>query len=151
MRMIVRPSLGPSVGKVASVGCGCASIPMGRRCKTTCTVTPGQTPLVTRMNGGGTIISIGSTPRCVMARKNGHATTMTMASVKSTPTLSKACGPRHAISCAPFVASTRSICTTTWQCANIRSISDVSVPSSSLGLSLGTGQLHEPIGYATYH
>ena len=56
MRMIARPSLGLSVGKVGSVVCGCASIPMGRRCRLTCTGTPRKTPPVTRMNGKATIV-----------------------------------------------------------------------------------------------
>ncbi len=59
MRMIARPWWGPSVEKVASAGCACASIPMGRRCRNTCTATPRKTPPVIRMSGKATTASSG--------------------------------------------------------------------------------------------
>ena len=103
-------------------------------------VHPNETPLVTLMNGRAITGSSVLTTRCVMGRKNGRAMTMAMASGRSTPTPSKACGRPRAIFCVPFAGSTRSICTTIWPCANIRSISNASVLSLSLDLSLSTDQ-----------
>ena len=145
MRMIARPWWEPSVEKVASAGCACASIPMERRCRTTCTATPRKTPPVIRMSGKATTASSGITTRCVTARRNGHGMMMAMASGRSIPTLLKACGRAHVISCARFGASTKNICTAIWPCVNIKSISNASVPHLSLGSLPSTDQLHEPI------
>ena len=150
MRMIARPSLGLSVGKVGSVVCACASIPMGRRCRQHVHgYTKKDTTCYTDEWQGYNRIQVVPTTPCVTARKNGRAMMTATASVRCIPTPSKACGQPRAIFCAHFVGSTRSICTTIWPCANIKSISNASVPRLLLGLSLSTDQLQNKIALAT--
>ncbi len=125
---------------VGNVACVCLSIRMARRCSPTSTATPRKTPLVKPMNGPGTTRSSACISPSVTARKNGRAMRTAMVFVRSTPIPSRVCVRRHGIFCAPCVESTRNICTTIWPCANIKSISNASVPRLSLGSSPSTDQ-----------
>lgn len=107
-RMTDRRWSAPSGDGAGSVGCGSASIRMGRRCGGISTVRRCREPLVTRTSGGATTGSSGHAAPSVTVKASGRETMTGTGCERCIPTPSRGCGRRRATSCGPSAGCIRS-------------------------------------------